>query len=198
MEQSNDDLEHRRRPDPIVKVNWISLVGNGIAFLILLPLLTPTYIYTIHNPVDAAIIAFFGVPLYPLVLYLCIIVGGVIGLLLSKPLRRWYNQVLSENSLYIGYKQILLIGFGSLFGYYWYSIISMIWNLICPYTNTGFIVTLFIGLPAITYGICAAAVNLFEFRRANRMAAQKGLKLQFSYIKWQRHSRRLELVPVDQ
>ncbi|MCF2136349.1 MAG: hypothetical protein K9W43_03830 [Candidatus Thorarchaeota archaeon] len=198
MERDNERLEARRVPEPmaIVHINWIYLTLFVLAFVMTLPYLLSPYVFIVHNPVDDALVAFLGVAYVKPVLYLCIIIGGLVGLIVYPPLHRLYMTALREHVIQIGRIRILLLAFVPIIVMFFSHGLQAIWDYICPLPNTGNLLSVFFNLPVASFGIVASLLSLIEYYRAKHHASLQGLRLQFTMIRRKLDSFRLELVPL--
>ncbi len=197
MDETNTGSDSQRVPQPLVRTNWLYLMTLPLLLIILLPYLLSPYVFIVHNPVDGALVAFLGVERVKPVLYLCITAGGMVGLLLYVPVHRLYTDALHHHVVQLGALRVFLILSGPLLGIAWSIIVQALWNAVCPSPNTGNLLAMFIGLPGASFASVVALVNLIEYHRASRVAHRQGFRLQFSMIRRQRNSYRLELVPVN-
>ncbi|MCF2137064.1 MAG: hypothetical protein K9W43_07430 [Candidatus Thorarchaeota archaeon] len=183
-------------PQVLVRFNWIFLVGSILIFLIVaLPYLFSPYVYITHNPVDDALVAFLGGANVKPMLYLCAILGGLLGLIFYVPIHQLYSTVLRDQVVRLGVLRILLISFGSYLGFLWIIGLQAIWNYIIPYPNTGNLMALFFTLPGLSFSIVVSLINILEYHRINQLAKQNGFGLQITAIRF-RNASQLELVPL--
>ncbi len=197
LNKANDCLDSQRISHPAVRNNWVFLVGLTVVFIfVALPYLLSPYVFIVHNPVDDALVTFLGMTYVRPVLYLCTIVGGLLGLILYGPIHQLYTDALRDRFVRVGVSRGLMVSAGPSLGILWSTGLQALWNNICPFPNTGNLLSLFFALPGITFGIVVSLINLIEYNRAKRLAFRRGFSLQFTLIKRQRNSYRLELIPL--
>ncbi len=168
-----------------------------IAFVfIALPYLLSPYVYITHNPVDDALVAFLGVSNVKPVLYLSTIIGGIIGLMFRSSIHGLYLSVLRERVIEIGIAQRFLTVLSPVLIFYWYAIMQLLWDFVIPYPSTGNLMGMFFALPIMFFGIVISLVNIIEHYRANYQAKQNGFVIQFTMIRSDFSSWRIELVPL--
>ncbi|MCF2138292.1 MAG: hypothetical protein K9W43_13755 [Candidatus Thorarchaeota archaeon] len=164
--------------------------------LMTLPYFLSPYVFIVHNPVDDALVAFLGAAFVRPVLYLCTFIGGLVGLVLYIPIHRLYVEVFRDHIVQVGIRRLLLLLIGPYIGILWLNGIQALWNFMCPYPNTGNLLSLFFFLPALFFGIIVSLLNLSEFYRAKKQATLRGFSLQFTMIRRKLDSFRLELIPL--
>ncbi|MHA1781076.1 MAG: hypothetical protein ACTSYL_09485 [Candidatus Thorarchaeota archaeon] len=198
MVRDNDCPDARRVQNPLVIVygNWFFLTLFVLGFVISLQYFLSPYVYITHNPVDDALVAFLGKAYVKPVLYLCIIIGGLVGLIVYHPLHRLYATALRDHVVHIGRIQLLLLVAFPFIGICYSQVIHRIWGYMCPLPNDGNLLTMFFDLPVFSWAIVVSLLNLIEYYRAQHQASLQGLRLQYTDIRRKLDSLRFELVPL--
>ena len=180
MGEAADNRASQRVRDQVIMVNWVHLVGFTLILAMLSTYFLSPYVCIFHNPVDDALIRLIGVEHVKPLLSLFTITGGLMGLVLYPYIHRLYTDVSRNHVVLVGTRRFFVITSGPYIGIVLSFGIQGLWNYVCASPNTGNLLSLFLTLPALLFGIVVALINLIEYYWTNHLASLRGFSLLFT------------------
>ncbi len=151
----------RRRKDWVdlsvwLSIDWFFLFGALVVFIISLPFLLSRYVLIVPNEMDETLVALIGRDLVKPVLFLLVVLGGILGLVLTNSYRSFLSELSVRGRCVLSPRQAASI-LAPMLGMTTQPLYTALSYLFPPSYAWGPLLNMFVVLPAAGYMLVSAA-----------------------------------------